>query len=241
MHFDVCLTPELLRITELKGKIVVVADILRATSTMVAGLANGVSSITPVATIDECLNLERTFNTLISGERNGDKLEGFDLGNSPFEFMSVENKNIVMTTTNGTLAIEMSKSADMILIGAFLNLNAVAQEIKKMGKDVVVVCAGWKGNFNLEDTIFAGALFASLKANDVTFSDATLAAFYLHLQAQNDMVEFMKNSSHFRRLEHKNLTNDINFCFSKNIFDIVPYFDGQKLVPLEKVAENIDV
>jgi 2-phosphosulfolactate phosphatase len=238
MNFDVCLTPALLPITELRGKTVVVADILRATSSMVAGLASGVASIIPVASVEECMNVERDFNTLISGERNGEKLEGFDLGNSPFEFMNAVGKEIVMTTTNGTQAIEQSKTADLILIGAFINLQAVAEEVKRSERDVVVVCAGWKGQFNLEDTLFAGALFEELSDCITGFSDASLAAQALYRQAKKDMIAFLQNSSHFIRLEHKKMSKDIEFCFSLNLFDVVPVFEGKKLVLSEQCISN---
>ncbi len=238
MNFDVCLSPALLPVTAIKGKTVVVTDILRATSSMTAGLATGVLSVTPVSSVEECLNFERDFNTLISGERNGEKLEGFDLGNSPFEFMSVPGKEIIMTTTNGTTAIELSKAADVILAGAFINISAVAEEVRRHEKDVVVVCAGWKGQFNLEDTLFAGALFEELALSVNTFTDASLAARYLYGQAQKDVVGFLHNSSHFIRLEHKKLSRDIEFCFTKNIFDVVPIFDGKKLVLSEQLIVN---
>ena len=238
MNFDVCLSPALLPLTELKEKTVVVADILRATSTMIAGFAAGVISVKPVASIEECLNYERDFNTLISGERNGEKLEGFDLGNSPFEFMQAGGKEIVMTTTNGTQAIEQSRSAAVILIGAFLNISAVADEVRRLKRDVVVVCAGWKGQFNLEDTLFGGALYEELAQDVTSFTDASLAARYLYQQASKDPVGFLQNSSHFIRLEHKNLSNDVEFCFKKNLYDIVPVFDGKKLVICEQMITN---
>ena len=144
--------------------IVVVTDIFRATSCMVTGLAYGVGSITPVATVEECFELQQK-GYIAAAERNAMKVEGFDLDNSPFSYMDEDliGANIAMTTTNGTLSITKAKtSAVKVLVGAFLNLGAIVNHLKSQPYDVLVLCAGWKGRVNLEDTLFAGALVLSL-------------------------------------------------------------------------------
>lgn len=131
-NIDVCLSPELLHQYELRGKIAVVVDILRATSCMVSGLAAGVAAIKPLAELEVCRGLKQE-GYFIAGERNGSKVEGFDIGNSPFEYMEphLKGRKVAVTTTNGTLAISRSAEADQIIIGAFLNLGAVASYIQQ--------------------------------------------------------------------------------------------------------------
>ncbi|MEQ9302757.1 MAG: 2-phosphosulfolactate phosphatase, partial [Marinoscillum sp.] len=154
---EVCLTPDLIKQYTLEGKIVVVVDIFRATSCMVTGLAYGVKSIVPVATVDDCFEMGKK-GLITAGERGGKKIDGFEIGNSPFDYMQEKFKGqtIAVTTTNGTKALLASLQAEEILIGAFLNLRAIANYISSSTKDVVIHCAGWKGTVNTEDTLFAG-------------------------------------------------------------------------------------
>jgi 2-phosphosulfolactate phosphatase len=229
---SVCLTPTLLPLYELTDKIVVVVDILRATSSITAGIATGVQSILPVAEIAACRALQAQ-GYLAAGERDGKMVEGFSLGNSPFDYMSeqVKGKTIAMTTTNGTLAIHKSRAAKEILIGSLLNLTSVANYLMAQESDALVVCAGWKGNFNLEDTIFAGALVEKLSNHFVYDDDAALTAFCLFQTAKADLMSFMRNSSHYRRLKHLDVVDDIAFCLSIDHFDILPYVaEGTKIV-----------
>jgi 2-phosphosulfolactate phosphatase len=231
-NIDVCLTPDLLHQYELKDKIVVVVDILRATSCMVTGLANGVKEIVPVATLEECKALQDQ-GYLAAAERNGSKAEGFDMGNSPFEYMEekVKGKKVAATTTNGTLAIHKSLSAKEVLIGAFLNLKALSEYLKNIEEDIIVLCAGWKGKFNLEDTLFAGALCHELRGDFGFACDAPLAAEAMYLTAKVDMMKYMKESSHAKRLAKLKVVKDIEFCIQESIYDIIPYLSGKSLLP----------
>lgn len=232
-NIDVCLTPELLHQYELENKIVVVVDILRATSCMVSGLANGVSEIVPVATLEECKALQES-GYLAAAERNGSKASGFDMGNSPFEYLDekVKGEKVAVTTTNGTLAIHKSLAAKEILIGAFLNLNALADYLRSKEEDIIVLCAGWKGKFNLEDTLFAGALCHNLKAEFEFACDAPLAAEAMYLAARDDMMSYMENSSHAKRLAKLNVTEDIAYCIQESIYKVIPFLSGDTLIPL---------
>ncbi|AKD03408.1 2-phosphosulfolactate phosphatase [Pontibacter korlensis] len=232
-NIDVCFSPELLHLYDLKGKAVVAVDILRATSTMVTAFAEGAANIFPVMELEEC----RAFagqGCLTAAERNGIKAEGFDLGNSPFGYMggNVKGRNIAITTTNGTRAIRMSEEAKEIVIGAFLNLQAVADHLAELGLDVLVVCAGWKGQFNLEDTLFAGALAERLQDTFSSESDSTLAASYLYQTAKTDIVSFLRQSSHVRRLEHLEIHKDIEFCLRHDVYDVLPVWRHDRLLDL---------
>ncbi|MFD2248209.1 2-phosphosulfolactate phosphatase [Pontibacter ruber] len=235
---DVCYSPELLHLYDLKGKAVVAVDVLRATSTMVTAFAHGAADIIPVMQLEEC----RTFGEkgcLTAAERDGIKAEGFDLGNSPFGYMNgnIEGRTIAITTTNGTRAIRLSEEADEIIVGSFLNLQAVAQHLKELQLDVLVVCAGWKGKFNLEDTLFAGALVERLQYEFESENDATLASLYLYHTAKADLLAFLRQSSHVRRLENLEIHKDIEFCLRHDEYDVLPVWKEDRLVDLRAVKE----
>lgn len=229
---DVCFSPELLHLYELKNRIVVVVDILRATSSMVTGLAHGLEKIIPVSTLAECQEYSKK-GYLTAAERDGQKADGFDFGNSPFSYMAenLRGRTVAMTTTNGTHAIRLSLAAEQVVIGAFLNLSSVAAYLQEKQKDVLVVCAGWKGKFNLEDTLFAGALAQKLATTFAPENDATLAAGHLYEIAQNDLAGFLSKSSHVQRLQNLHIYEDITYCLQHDIYDLVPILAGDYLVP----------
>ena len=233
-QLDVCLTPDLLHLHRLDNVVVVVADIFRATSCMVTGLAYGVGSITPVATVEECKALQEK-GYFAAAERNAMKVEGFDLDNSPFSYMSERliGSHIAMTTTNGTLSIAKAKSAAVkVLIGAFLNLGALVNELRSEQYDVLVLCAGWKGRPNLEDTLFAGALAEALKDEFILVEDAVLMAQRLYQQGRGNLLNFVANSSHVRRLQRLGIQKDIAYSLQTDLYDVVPVLRGSRLVAM---------
>jgi 2-phosphosulfolactate phosphatase len=220
---DVCLSPELMHLYDVQDKTVVVVDILRATSCMCTAFAHGIKSITPFAKLEDCLAMKGK-DYLTAGERDGKKVEGFDLGNSPFEYMDekLKGKKIAFTTTNGTQAIARSTGAREVIIGSFLNLSAVTQYLLKGDNNVLVVCAGWKGKVNLEDTLFAGAVIDILGDHIEPDCDAPLAAQHLYRLAKNDLNGFLENSSHVKRLAKLNIHKDIQFCLTLNQYEALP-------------------
>ncbi len=228
---EVCLTPDLVKTYGVENKVVVVVDILRATSVMVTALAHGIKSITPVASVEECQVLKDS-GYLAAAERDGKTVEGFDFGNSPFTYMdkSFVGKKLAVTTTNGTLAISRSLNADEVVIGAFLNITAVANYLKSQDKDVMILCAGWKGKVNLEDTIFAGALVDLLVTSFDTENDSAIAALALYKMAKEDMLAFLKNSSHAKRLQGLSIIKDIAFCLQRDTYPIIPVLRNGELV-----------
>lgn len=228
---DVCLSPELIHLYAVRDYSVVVVDILRATSCMTTAFGHGVTHIKPFADLDECFTMKSS-GYFTAGERNGEKVEGFDLGNSPFEYMDerLEGQRIAFTTTNGTQAIVKSEGAKEILIGSFLNLSTVTDYLRSSSDNVLVVCAGWKGKVNLEDTLFAGALVEILKEYIEPDCDAPLAAQHLYNQAKGNMVSFLKNSSHVKRLNRLHILKDIDFCLTPDQYTVLPKLKDGVLV-----------
>ncbi|MCS7005093.1 MAG: 2-phosphosulfolactate phosphatase [Cytophagales bacterium] len=218
LSVETCLTPELSFQHDFTDKTAVIIDIFRATSCITTGLNHGVVSIKAVSQVEECFPY-RQRGYLAAGERDGRKIEGFDLGNSPFEFMSQKGKKIVMTTTNGTQAILKAKGASHVVLGAFLNFDAVAEYIVQKNKNVVLVCAGWKGKYSLEDSLFAGALAKKLfefhfQANN---DDATTSCLLMYERVASNLKEFVALSSHYQRLRHLNVKEDLDYCITFNL------------------------
>lgn len=228
---DVCLSPELMHLYKTDDRVVIVVDILRATSCMTTAFAHGIARIAPFANLDDCKAMKAK-GYVTAGERNGEKVEGFDLGNSPFEYMDekLRGQRIAFTTTNGTQAISKSEGAKEIIIGSFLNMTTVADYLRAGNNNVLVVCAGWKGKVNLEDTLFAGALVELLKQHIEPDCDAPLAAQHLYNQAKDNMVAFLKNSSHVKRLNRLNIHKDIEFCLTQDLYSVLPKLINGELI-----------
>ncbi len=228
---DVCYSPELINQFDLTDRCIVVIDILRATSCMVAGLGSGVESITPVATVEECEALG-TQGYVMAGERGGQKLPQFDIGNSPFDYMKREfrGKRIAATTTNGTRCIELSKGGSEIVIGAFLNLSAVVNHLKDQSRNVLLFCAGWKGRFNLEDSLFAGAVCYSLRNDFELESDAAIGALAMYNSMKVDITAAISNSDHAKRLGRFGIQKDIQYCSRIDEFETIPTLVSDRLV-----------
>ncbi len=235
-NLDICFSPELLPLYDLRGKVAVIVDILRATSTIVTALGEGVTHVFPVATLDECTAYGQQHGCLTAAERDGLPAPGFDLGNSPFGFLDparpVRGRALAISTTNGTAALRRSLAAEAVVAGAFLNLAAVADFVRQRGRDVLVVCAGWKGHFCLEDTVFGGALAERLAPDfDVRNSDATLAARHLWQQGQADLAAYLLQSAHVRHLNSLEASQDFEFCLRVDAYaDVLPVWEGDRLV-----------
>jgi 2-phosphosulfolactate phosphatase len=231
---EVCLTPKLFsEILTSEHFIVVLVDILRATTSICAAFENGVKNIIPVATLGEAKEMkEKGF--LVASEQDGRKLDFADFGNSAFSFSreAIGGKSVVYCTTNGTRALEIAKKAEQIAIGAFINLAAVAEWLKNQDKNVVILCSGWKNKFCLEDTIFAGALTEQLLKNGqfTTHCDAAAAALDLWHLAQPDILGYIEKAAHRHRLKKLELDDVIPYSFTIDSTRVVPvYIDGQIL------------
>lgn len=235
MNIEVCYTPQAYPLFHKDTSIVVVIDIFRATSAIVTAFYNGVGKMIPVATVDEAKEYQKN-GFMAAAERDGEVIEGFELGNSPFGYMNnkVKGKTIAISTTNGTQAIEASRKASKILVGSFLNLDVLCEYLAQQKKDVILVCAGWKNKFNLEDTIFAGAVVEKLTTEsgfEIT-CDSAIASKHLYNIAKNDLFEFLSNSSHRNRLAKLDLERDIKYCLTPNQCPVIPVMEGKYLVKM---------
>ena len=219
---EVCFSPELIHLHEVTGKLVVVVDIFRATSTMVAALAHGVTEILPFAELEACRAMQNK-GYLIAAERDGLTAPGFELGNSPLAFTdgAYAGRKLAMTTTNGTLAIEKSKGAAEILIGAFPNLQATVTYIQSRNLDVLIHCAGWKGRFNLEDSLYAGALVQALGESHANREDGAIAMESLFALVGDNLPTYLSQAAHAKRLQNHGIEADIDFCLSLDLYNQV--------------------
>jgi 2-phosphosulfolactate phosphatase len=232
---EVCFSPALFSFYENHEAIVVVTDILRASSAIVTAFMNGVDRIIPVGTLEEA----RAFKDkgyMVAAERDGIVRDFADFGNSPYNFTRerVKGKEIVYSTTNGTNAIHLASTGKQVLIGAYLNLSALAEHIKMEGRDLLVLCAGWKNKFNLEDTLFAGALAKKVLEDEryYTICDATLGAMDLYEAASVDMMGYIEKVAQRHRLKKNNLDDVIGYCHEEDLTALIPVLEGDTLVTL---------
>lgn len=232
-RIEVCYSPALFPVYYSNSNcVVVVIDVFRATSAICTAFQHGIEKVIPIASVEEAREYKEK-GYLVAAERHGEIVEGFDIGNSPFSYMNpeIKGKELVLTTTNGTKAIERAKAADSIIIGSFLNLDAVCNFLIEKNKNVILLCAGWKDRYNLEDSLFAGAVVNQLKKNEVFtgLADSSIAANHMYEMAKGDLNQFLMNSSHRRRLARLNLEKDIAYCLQENTMDLVPIFKGNAL------------
>jgi 2-phosphosulfolactate phosphatase len=234
-YAHVCLTPALLPLYNVEEYIVVIIDIFRATSSICYGIENGAEAIIPVSQVEECSAYrEKGLDYLLAAERDGKVVDGFDFGNSPFSYTAekVAGKTVVLTTTNGTHALHLSRSAKKIVIGSFLNLTALSNWLKTQQENILLVCAGWKNNFNLEDTLFAGAVIEQLKTTSFELDDAAIAANDLFQLGKDDINHYLKKTSHGERMKKLGIEKDIEFCLQVDIATAIPVLQGERLVRL---------
>lgn len=230
---EVCFTPALFDLYKDDFDIIVVIDVLRATSAICAAFNNGVKELIPVSNIDVARDYQ-TKGYLVGAERKGQIVEGFDFGNSPYSYMipEVKGQTVVLSTTNGTKSINIAKSAGTVVIGALSNLDVLQKWLVEQNKNVLCLCSGWQDKFNLEDTICAGAIAEHLLGTGKYTSndDSSIAAKYLYLSAKDNIFGYLKSSSHRRRLKKLNLNKDIKFCLTANTAPVIPVLKGDRLV-----------
>lgn len=234
---EVCLSPRDFDLYREGFEIIVVIDVLRATSAICAGIANGVKSIIPVDSIEKALEYKKK-GYLVGAERKGQIVEGFDFGNSPYSFMDSKfiGKDIVLTTTNGTKSIQISKDSGTIVIGSLVNLEALTNWLLKQNLNVLCLCSGWQDKFNLEDSICAGAIAEILISSGNYYSeeDSTICVKHLYNESKKSPFSFLKASSHRKRLRNLNLNKDIKYCLTPNQLDVIPILINNEIVNINE-------
>ena len=230
------LSPALIHLYDVSSSIVVIIDVLRATSTIATALYNGAKAIIPVDSVAECIRIGKQIDSITAGERDGQVAEGLQYGNSPFEYPRefICNKTLVLTTTNGTKLLHMAleKGAKDVITGSFPNLSAVCEFLVAKNQNVILGCAAWKDRINIEDTLFAGAVIERIKDHFSINCDSSQIASSLYQEAQKDMFEFMKvkNASHYLRLANYGLEKDIRYCLTSDVANVLPVYQEGKLV-----------
>lgn len=225
MKIDVCFSPVLYPVYHNPEAVVVVVDIFRATTTMAAAFKNGVRSIRPVATVEEAMSYKGK-GWLVGAERNVKRCDFADFGNSPFDYTpeKVAGKDIIFTTTNGTRAITVAKSAYRIITGAFINLQAVADYCLLHNRDIVVLCSGWQDKINIEDTLFGGALTDTLIQTGMyePASDAAVIARDMWTNNKENLIAYLDPTDHMARLKANHLEDAVPYCLTLDSADVVP-------------------
>ena len=218
------------------GKTTVVIDVLRATTTITTALQNGAKEIVPVATVEFAVKVSGGMfggQTLLGGERNTKKIEGFALGNSPLEYTGeiVSGKSIILYTTNGTKAIAKAKFSETLVTCSFNNISAIAYYLINLDKDIEVVCAGKSNNYSMEDTVCAGRLLSEMLKikEDISLSDSARAGIALNKTFGKSILKMLKETEHGKILMENGFEDDLKYCSKINSSDAIPYFSGNVL------------
>ena len=229
------LSPRLLNLYDVNNCVVVVIDVFRATSTIATALYNGAARVIPVDTVEQCIQLGKTSGGITAGERDGKVIEGLGYGNSPAEYPRsfIEGKTLVLTTTNGTRLLHMAlnNGASDVITGSFPNLSSVCDFIVSQQKNVLLACSAWKDRFNLEDTLFAGAVMERVKEHFTVHCDSSLMAADMYTLHRHDLTSFIRKTTHWHRLASYGLEADLEYCVSIDVANVLPvYRNGDLLV-----------
>jgi len=242
-NLEVVFTPEMFKYFENPEANVVVVDVLRATSAICTAFKNEVSEMIPVPSLEEARKYKQQ-GYIVAAERDGNVLDFADFGNSPYNFTPerVKNKQVAYSTTNGTKAIHIARNSQMVIIGSFINLSAVANLLINKEKDVIILCAGWKGKFCLEDTLFAGALSEILLDSNKfqTICDSTKASVDLWSLAKPDIISYVDKVAQRKRLKKLGLDDVIEYCHTPDSAEEIPVYQNGKIKEYNKTASIPD-
>lgn len=243
-HIEVFLAPAGIQPDELHGRTAVVIDVLRASSTIIYALSQGAREVIPVANLGEAGRMASNLDPasyVLGGERGGKQIEGYHLGNSPLQYAAdrVADKTVILSTTNGTPAIQAASEAEELLVGGFVNARAVAQAVRDAGNDVTIICAGWENRVSLEDTLCAGFLVDLLLGGEspANLSDTAYMALWQYRHDQNDLSVPISRCNHARRLEELGHALDIPLCIEIDAWPVVPRLHESRLI-LTAVSEE---
>lgn len=237
MKAEVFLTSSNVAQEDVKDRTVVVIDVLRACSTIATALVNGARAIVPVVDMAQAGKIASNLDQqsyLLGGERDGQRIEGYHLGNSPLEYSRsrVEGRTIIYSTTNGTVAIDQAREAEHLLIGSFLNARRVVEFIRKAGRDLTVICAGWKNRVSLEDTLCAGLLLYRLwdGREPAGISDTAHIAFTQYANDKDALQTAVRLCNHSQWLASEGFQADVEYCLQLDSLPVLPYYQENRLV-----------
>jgi len=234
MKIHTLLSPHNVEELYFTGKTTVVIDVLRASTTIITALGNGAKEVIPVDSLDFAVKVSGAAfggQTLLAGERNAVKVEGFALGNSPSEFIRevIGGKSIILYTTNGTKALTKAKFSMNLLVASFANISVLAKLLVIMDNNIEILCSGSNGQFCLEDTVCAGKLIREMKKlkEDVELSDASEASVSLYKTFGKNIHKMLENCEHGKILIEKGFGKDLSDAAKLNNSEIIPvYFDS---------------
>ena len=235
MKVDVIISADYIREDIIKDKTVIVIDILRATSVITTAIMNGCKEVIPTLTIEEAFENKKRLgdNCILGGERKAIKVEGFDFSNSPLEYSKdkVQDKTIVLSTTNGTRTLTSCLAASSIYVGCALNAGAVAKKVVEENNDLVIVNSGTNGQFSMDDYICTGLILKEMMnlTSKLDLTDIAKAAFKAYEQTP-EIIEYIKDARHYNVMTNLNLQEDIKYCTQKNITNVVPMYKSGHII-----------
>jgi 2-phosphosulfolactate phosphatase len=237
---NICLSPDLYPRYADGDAIVVVVDVFRATSAIATALYHGVKAVRPIAGLENFERFPRHEQRVWAAERGGQCVDGFDLGNSPLDMIAkssfLKGKELVLSTTNGTQAIESARKNSGLITGAYVNISAVVDFLVQRNESVLFICAGWKGRVNLEDSLFCGDASRRLLQHGFELdldADAVLMCMQIAEIAEANRMEYLRQSSHRIRLKNLELEEDVVYCLTEDIAPVVPIFEKDgRLLPV---------
>lgn len=245
MNIEVFLTGSNLEEEDVKGRMVVVIDVLRACSTIVTALANGARSVVPVADMAQAGKIASNLDQrsyLLGGERDGQKIEGYHFGNSPLEYdeAAVKDRTVILNTTNGTTALSQSRQAEHLVVGCLLNASVVIDFVRSMGLPTTLVCAGWRNRVSLEDTLCAGLFLYELweGREPDTVSDTAHIAYTQYANDRGDLHQALNRSHHARWLSRQGYADDVAYSFQLDAVPVLPYYDDSRLILKSRIKES---
>lgn len=246
MKIEVFLTSSIVSEEDVKDRTVVVIDVLRACSTIATALNNGARSIVPVADMAQAGKIASNLDQqsyLLGGERDGIKIEGYHLGNSPLEYTQkmVGGRTVIFNTTNGTVAIDQARAAEHLLIGSFLNAGRVVDFIREAGNDLTIICAGWRNRVSLEDTLCAGLMLYRLweGREPDSVSDTAHIAFTQYDHDREGLTSALQICNHAQWLSSQGHQDDVDYCLQLDALPVLPYYQDSRLILYENKRVEI--
>lgn len=243
VHFSISHLDELY----FTSRTTVIIDVLRASTVIVTAIANGAKEVIPVNTVDFAMKISGNAfggQTLLCGERNTKKIEGFVLGNSPLEYTSdtIAGKSIILFTTNGSKAFVKAKFSENLFAACFKNLSAVAKHLIELNKDVEIVCGGTNGSFNYEDSVCAGKLVQEIKNlyPEIELNDSSKASLIIAKSSGKSLLKMLKETEHGKLLIENGFADDLKDCAQYNVTDVIPYYISGSIKKLDNLNNNTE-